>query len=81
MWEKGTIAIPETGERYDYAAKVYESGSIFGIDGGRISKLEIKKNGKWVFNYDRGHDIDELDENGKKAYQIILAKYPNVEEE
>ena len=81
MWETGCIEIPETGERYEYAAKVYDIGSRFGIDNGRISKLEIKKNGRWVFNYDRGHDINELGENGKKAYQLILDKYPNMEEE
>ena len=43
---------------YWFAAKVYEIGSKFGIDGGRISKLEICKGEKWdskkvVYQYDR----------------------------
>jgi VCBS repeat-containing protein len=80
MWKKGTISIPETGEIYSYCAKVYDVGSMYGINEGRISKLEIRKDGKWLFNYDRGDDINELDEGGKKAYQIILQKYDGGQE-
>lgn len=50
-WEKGEV------DGYKYWAKVYEEGSIYGIDEGRISKLEVRKDGKTVTNYDRGWDI------------------------
>ena len=76
MWSKGTISCPKTGEIYSYCVKHYEEGSHFGIGGdGRISKLEIRKNGKVLFNYDRGADYDSLDESGHAIYKIILAKY------
>jgi hypothetical protein len=46
-----------------------------GIDEGKVSKLAIYKNGKWVYNYDRGLDFDKLDETGKAAYAAILEQY------
>ncbi|MFC6792975.1 hypothetical protein ACFQE0_27500 [Methylobacterium komagatae] len=39
---------------YTFRAKVYDVGSEHGIDGGRISKLQIHRDGKEVANYDRG---------------------------
>ena len=69
MWTKGEI------NGYKYCCKHYEEGSRFGIDEGRISKLEIRKDGRWVFNYDRGHDIDKLDAEGKAVYKQILEMY------
>lgn len=75
MWKQGTISIPGTGENYRYYAKVYETGSDYGIGEGCISKLEIRKDGQILYNYDRGLDFDSLDKGGKAAYQIILEKY------
>jgi len=69
MWKQGTI------NGYRYCAKCYETGSQYGIGGGRISKLEIRKDGKWLYNYDRDLDFDNLDAEGKKAYAEILAKH------
>ena len=69
MWIEGTIGA------YTYSAKVYGRGSVFGIDGGRISKLSIRKSGKIVYNYDRGLDFDNLDTEGRSVYDEILAKY------
>lgn len=43
---------------YKFTAKVYDSGSRFGINNGRVSKLMVTYRGKIVFNYDRGIDID-----------------------
>lgn len=41
-------------------AKVYDTGSMFGINGGRVSKLTIrrtlKENSASLFHYDRGWD-------------------------
>jgi len=46
---------------YECQAKVYVTGSDYGIDGGPISKLNIRKDGKEVYNYDRGDsDTDDL---------------------
>ena len=46
MWKEGTILIG--GKGYRYWVKHYEEGSQFGIDGGRISKLMIKRGGEIV---------------------------------
>jgi hypothetical protein len=64
MWRNGKI-IHKLIE-YWYQAKVYDSGSKFGINDGRVSKLSIyqvsgyedKRHGKMIYNYDRGLDFD-----------------------
>ncbi len=79
LWREGTIGIPtkEGTKIAHYSAKVYEEGSEFGINGGRISKLEIKIDGKTVLNYDRGLDIEpgENNEAVMIAYSICLNDY------
>ena len=44
-------------EGYRFEAKVFDAGSEFGIDYGRISKLTVLKDGHHVANYQRGWDI------------------------
>lgn len=73
MWYEGRI--PMANGEYYYQAKVYETGSNYGINDGRISKLFIKKNDVCVFNYDRGDDVNHLDEDGYKVYDAILGIY------
>ena len=69
MWSNGEI------NGYRFEVKHYENGSQYGINEGRISKLSIRKDGKWVYNYDRGLDFDNLDEAGKLVYDQILQQY------
>ncbi len=70
MWTKGEI------NGYKYCAKHYENGSEYGIGGkGRISKLEIRKDGKMLYNYDRGLDFDRLDSDGREVYGQILKEF------
>ena len=73
MWKEGVIGI--SGVPYHYWAKVYDVGSQYGIDGGRISKLMIKINGKITANYDRGWDVEPEDEATQMAYAILLHNY------
>ena len=81
MWHEGTIGIPVKGSRKYRVArfwvKSYEKGSKFGIDGGRISKMQIRIDGQTVVNYDRGWDIkpDEDDEGIMMAYSILIHDY------
>ena len=70
MWKEGVILINHRG--YHYWVKQYDEGSQYGIDGGRISKLTIKRNGEIVCNYDRGWDIEAVDEDTRIALEIIL---------
>ena len=80
LWKEGTIGIPVKGGKTKiahYWAKVYDEGSEYGINEGRISKLLITIGGKTVANYDRGWDIKpaEDDEAAQIAYAILLNEY------
>ena len=72
MWNEGTVSV--NGEIFHYWLKQYEEGSEFGINGGRISKLTIKRSGREVYNYDRGEDIEPIDKNTETALEIILKR-------
>lgn len=75
MWKEGTIGIPKKdGSRkiVHYWIKVYEEGSHFGINGGRISKLSLKMDGEWIANYDRGWDLEPTCEEAEMALCILL---------
>ena len=69
MWTQGTI------DGYAYWVKHYEEGSQFGINGGRISKLTIRKDGTELYNYDRGFEFDNLDTDSKLIYEELLKQY------
>ena len=73
MWKKGTVAVG--GVEYEYAAKVYETGSKLGIDGGRVSKLEIRRDGEIVCSYDRGWDVEPQEEDDVEALGHVLFFY------
>jgi hypothetical protein len=71
MWREGTI------NGYKYWAKVYDEGSIYGINEGRISKLTIRKVGETrdLYNYDRGLDVDCANDEVKAVLETILEMY------
>jgi len=77
MWHNATISCPETGNIYSYWAKVYDTGSEHGINGGPVSKLTIRKLGsdKDLYNWDRGLDRDCADDEVRKVLAVILAKF------
>lgn len=70
MWKEGVIGIH--GTPYHYWIKVYEEGSQYGIEGGKISKLMLKRDGKIVCNYDRGWDMRPADEETQLAFEILV---------
>ena len=70
MWKEGSIRV--NGKVFHYWMKQYESGSQWGIEGGRISKLMLKRGSKIVCNYDRGWDIEPADENTRLATELLL---------
>jgi hypothetical protein len=54
MWNKGSLKIGN--QTFTYSAKVYgEPSEDYGIEGGRISKLEIRLGDFPVARYDRGY--------------------------
>ena len=78
MWKQGAIIVPNQDESrttVHYWAKVYETGSRFGIEGGRISKLMLKADGKIIYYYERGLDIPPQSEAAEKALAILLHEY------
>lgn len=70
MWKEGSIRV--YGSIFHYWMKVYETGSEWGIDGGKISKLMLKREGEIVYNYDRGEDVAPADEATELALQLLL---------
>ena len=75
LWKEGTIGIPVKGGKTKiahYWAKVYDEGSEYGINEGRISKLRINIDGETVVNYDRGWDVQPVDEDTQLAYEILV---------
>jgi hypothetical protein len=74
-----------TGEYSDYyyGAKVYDEGSEYGINGGRVSKLYVREDGESIVHYDRGWDSG----NGKYITSIYgplveqLENLPPIPEE
>lgn len=71
MWNKGSVKIEN--QIFTYSAKVYgEPSEDYGIEGGKISKLEIRFGGIPVARYDRGWDIEPETENAQLALLIIL---------
>ena len=78
MWSEGIISSPATGTKYKYWVKHYEEDSEYGIDGGRVSKLTIRRVGESrdICNYDRGWDVHCPNEYEVKAvYAMIYEKY------
>ena len=73
-WVSGFI--DTASERYQYAAKVYaEKSEDYGINGGNVSKLEIRIDGIVVVNYDRGWDVEPSTEEAQGVVALILKKY------
>ena len=70
MWKEGSLRV--NGDIFHYWMNQFDEGSEWGIDGGRISKLMLKRDGKIVYNYDRGLDVEPVDENTAFALQLIL---------
>lgn len=77
MWSEGIITCPTTGSKYKYWVKHYEEGSQYGIDGGKVSKLTIRKldESRDLVNYDRGWDVEPNTDEVNAVYAIILQKY------
>lgn len=69
MWSQGT----ENG--YEYWVKHYENGSEFGIDGGRISKLQINRDGQAVVSYERGWETEPKSAEDKAFFEKLMKMY------
>lgn len=81
MWQEGTIGIPVTKtveKEYiavHYTIKVFDEPSKFGINHGKISKLQLKQNGEIIASYDRGWDIHPTTKETELALCILLNRH------
>ena len=79
MWSKGCLTIKNDDGTYTnckYCVKHYDEPSeTYGIDGGRISKLECRADGKMLLYYERGWDMEPETELGYLAYAILTKMY------
>ena len=80
LWHEGCFEL--NGSLFRWQAKVYPTGSQFGIDGGRISKLWVcqlppgeVRYWKEVANYDRGWDRLPLAPDAKQAVDQVIKKF------
>ncbi|ORT99049.1 hypothetical protein D081_2228 [Anaerovibrio sp. JC8] len=73
MWDNGTLEID--GTKVEYWVKHYEEGSEFGIDEGRISKLDCRADGEIILHYERGWDIEPQTELACKALEILKSRF------
>ncbi len=74
MWSEGSIKVGSS--IFHYWVKHYEEPSAdYGIDGGRISKLMLKCDGKVAYNYDRGLDTAPADAETEMALAILMKDY------
>lgn len=74
MWIQGRT------NGFKWCMNHYEEGSIYGINGGKISKLWIQRerNEEIIVNYDRGWDVAPTKKtaaDGMEVYKMILEKF------
>ena len=73
MWAEGSLKVYNSV--FHYWVKHFDERSQFGINGGRISKMMLKRDGKIVLNYDRGWDIEASDPDTELARDILIHEY------
>ena len=81
MWESGKIIVD--AEAFEYHVKVYDETSEYGINKGRISKMEINlidnSGSKFIVAlYDRKWVFKPKLEIAKKVVQELLQRYEKI---
>jgi hypothetical protein len=84
--ENWVSAVVNDGE-YKVSSKLFDDGSTFGIDNGRVSKLSIRRTSEivdhdWfsgcIVNYDRGWDIHPKTEKETAVFKAVLEFLENA---
>ena len=73
LWHEGSIRV--NGDLFHYWVKQYDEKSQYSIDGGRISKLKLMRDGKITCEYDRGWAVEPEDWNTEMAYETLIREY------
>ena len=70
MWKEGALKVYDS--IFHYWMKVYDAPSQFGINGGKVSTLMLKRSGKIACNYDRGWNVKPVDQDTELAVELLL---------
>ncbi len=73
MFKEGSME--QDGRIFRYEIKHFDEPSEYGIDGGRISKLEIMDGERTVAKYERGWDIRPSSKSAKASVDLLMKKY------
>ena len=73
MWEMGEIEV--RGTKVKYWVKHFEDVSMFGIDGGRISKMECRIENERILSYERGWEMKPRTAIAKLAFATLKEKF------
>ena len=75
-WSHGMVTLGN-GKVFTFHMKHFEHPSQFGIDDGRISKLDVRTEAtrKPVIHFDRGWDIPPRTSDHKAVLNALKAKY------
>lgn len=73
MWREGKIEVEN--RTIHYWIKSFDSGSPYGIDEGRISKLMLKRDDQIIANFDRGWGIEPIDAKAQAALEIFMKEF------
>ena len=86
-FNKGENWVAGTVDKYNFSAKLFDEGSTFGINDGRVSKLSIHDEKvrqeqmnffvACIVNYDRGWDI-EPEEEHKEYFDAVMDLLENA---
>lgn len=75
-FEKGDNWVSGYCGEYIFESKLFDESSVFGIDSGRVSKLNIRKDGNRFFdcivNYDRGWDIEPKTKEEIEVFEEVM---------
>lgn len=71
LWIDGKIL---SMKGYEFKARFYDEPSNLGIDGGKISKLDVRKNGELVMRYDQGWTVDPKTPEHREALHRIRSR-------
>lgn len=74
MWYEGSVKVGNSVFHY-WVKNFDEPSETYGMEGGRISKAMLKRNGQIVYNYDRGLDIAPADQETEIALAILMKDY------
>jgi len=72
-WVSGEVG------RFRFTAKLFNTPSMYGIEGGRVSKLSMYDGRFCVVNYDRGWDISPKEED-ERFFDAVMELLENSNE-